>query len=109
MLTAAYTQGADLPDLTLEWRDSDGSLLPFATGWTFQLKLGTPGSAAALTKTTGITPADTSPNVTIAWPTSAELNTLTPGYYHAELTATRASDSKQRKMAFGIRLDPQIT
>ena len=109
MLSVAYIQGADLPDLTLEWRDSNNSLLALATGWTFQLKLGTPGSTAVLTKTTGITSADTAPNVTITWPTSAELNTLTPGYYHCELTATRTSDSKQRKMTFGIRLDSQIT
>jgi hypothetical protein len=92
----SYIQGADLPDLTFEWRDSTGALINFSSGYTFVLKLGTPGSAATLTKSTTITGAATSPNVTVAWATSGELNTLTPGVYTLDLIATRTSDSKQR-------------
>lgn len=92
----SYIQGADLPDLTFEWRDRNGTLIDFSTGHTFVLKLGTPGAAATLTKSTGITGAATVPNVTVAWATSGELNTLTPGVYTLDLIATRTSDSKQR-------------
>lgn len=110
MLSApAYIQGSDLPDLTITWRDSTGAILQYGSGHTFELKLGTPGSAAVITKTTGITGANTDPNVTIAWATSGELNTLTPGVYTADLTATRTSDSKQRKLRFQLPVYPAIT
>lgn len=109
MLTAGYTQGAELPDLAFEWEDRNGDLHDFSSGWTFQLKVGTPGEAAVLTKSTGITGAATAPNVLIGWPTSGELNSLAPSLYHAHLVATRTSDSKQRVLPFAIRLDPAIT
>lgn len=108
MLSVTYDQGAELPDLTIVWNDNAGVLIPFATGWTFELKLGQPGAAAALTKTTGITGADTSPNVTIIWSAAAELNTITPTAYTAQLTATRTSDSKQRRMKFNLTVNPAV-
>jgi hypothetical protein len=92
----SYIQGADLPDLTFDWRDRNAVLIDFSTGYTFVLKLGKPGQAATLTKSTGITGAATSPNVTAAWSTSGELNTIAPGVYTLDLIATRTSDSKQR-------------
>jgi len=105
-----YIQGADLPDLTLNWRDSQSNLIAFGTvAHTFELKVGQVGSAASLTKTTGITGADTSPNITIAWATTGELNTLVPGTYHADLTATRTSDGKQRKFRFVLPVERPIT
>jgi hypothetical protein len=105
-----WIQGADLPDLTVEWRDRLNNLVAFGSvAHTFSLKVGTPGQAAVMTKTTGITGADTAPNVTIAWAAAAELNTLTPGHYDAELTATRTSDSKQRILRFALTVLPPIS
>lgn len=108
MANASYIQGAELPDLLIAWRDSANNLIDFSSGYTFVLKLGTPGSAAALTKSTGITGAATSPNVTIVWAVAAELNTLAPGHYPAHLVATRTSDSKQRVFPFGVTVNPAI-
>lgn len=109
METASYIQGADLPDLGFELRDEDGNLLQLASGHTFELKVGQPGSAATLMKTTGITGANTAPNVTVAWATSGELNTITPGFYYLDLTVTRTSDSKHRKFRFGLTVNDAIT
>lgn len=109
MSAVVYTAGADLPDLALTWRDSAGALIDFSSGWTFELKVGLPGAAAALTKTSGITGAATDPNITIAWATSGELNTLPAGSYVAQLRAQRTSDSKHRFMTFVIRVRPAVT
>lgn len=108
-MNASYIQGAELPDLTIAWRDSAGNLIDFSSGYTFVLKLGTPGAAAVLTKSTGITGAATSPNVTIAWAAAAELNTLAPAHYQAHLVATRTSDSKQRVFPFGVTVHAAVT
>lgn len=104
-----YTQGADLPDLAITWKDSDQATIDFAAGYTFQLKIGVPGNTALVTKTSGITGSTTAPNITIAWSTTGELNTLAAGIYDADLIATRIADSKQRPMRFQIRIDPAIT
>lgn len=108
-MSVPYTQGAELPDLTFEWRDSTGALIDFSSGYTFVLKLGTPGQAAVLTKSTGITGAATNPNVTVVWATSGELNTLTPGVYTLQLIATRSSDSKQRILTDSLSLRQAIS
>ena len=104
-----YIQGSDLPDTAIRWEDSTGTLINYSTGYTFELKVGTPGDAALLTKSTGITGASTDPNVTLAWATSGELNTLAVGIYSAQLKATRGVDSKQRYLPFEIRIDPAIS
>lgn len=109
METVSYIQGADLPDLGFELRDEDGNLLQLASGHTFELKAGQPGQAAALAKVTGITGANTAPNVTVAWATSGELNSITPGFYFIDLVVTRSSDSKQRKFRFGLTVNDAIT
>jgi hypothetical protein len=108
-LPVSYIQGADLPDLTFAWRDSSGTLIDFSSGYTFVLKVGTPGSAADVTKSTSITGAATSPNVTVAWATSAELNTLAVGVYTLQLIATRTSDSKQRFLEDRLTVRPAIS
>lgn len=107
--SVVYIKGADLPDLAVTWKDSDGSVIDFSSGWTFSLKLGDPGSAATLTKTTGITGASTAPNVTVAWATTLDLNNLAATTYTADLTATRTSDSKQRVMRFRLTVKDAIT
>lgn len=104
-----YVQGADLPDLAFDWKDSAGALINFSSGWTFALRVGQPGAAATLTKSTGITGASTSPNITVAWATSGELNTLPAGTYIGDLIATRTSDSKQRILRFVLPVRDAIT
>lgn len=104
-----YIEGADLPDLTLTWKDENDAVINFSTGWTFVLKVGQPGSAALFTKSTGIVGAATAPNVTIAWATTGELNTLSPGTYQAHLIATRTADSKNRYLPFVLPVKDPIT
>jgi hypothetical protein len=104
-----YTQGSDLPDYAVQWLDQNGDLIDFSTGWTFQCKVGTPGAAAAITKSTGITGASTSPNVSVEFATTAELNTLTPGTYTVQIKATRTSDSRDRYFRGKLRVVAAIS
>jgi hypothetical protein len=91
-----YHQGAERPAAKLWLRDDDSTLIDFSTGYTFTYRIGAPGQAALLNKTTGITgtagagtePTGT-PNITITW-TAGELN-LTPGAYQWQLRATTTS------------------
>jgi hypothetical protein len=93
--TWTYHRSDELPDIPLEWRDYADALIDYSTGWTFTVKLVNPATgAAALTKTSGIVGAATSPNVLIQW-AAADLN-ITPGTYLLRLTARRTSDSKDR-------------
>ena len=66
-MAVEYEIGEELDPLEITWLDADGVVRDFATGWTFELKLGVLGQAAVLTKTTGITGSDgpQGPNVTI--------------------------------------------
>lgn len=102
-----YIQGADDPALQITWKSDAGSIIDFSSGYTFTLKVGIPGSAALLTKTTGIAGAAAAPNVTITWATSGELNTLTPGTYTCQLTAT--ASSRQRIITFDLIVRPAIS
>jgi hypothetical protein len=87
-----YIQGAELDNLTGSYTDSDGDLYLFASGWTFELKIGNKGSAALLTKTTGITGADAEPNITVVW--AADDLDLEAGTYTLQIVANRTSDSR---------------
>ena len=72
MTTYEYRADQELPAIPVEWRDADRAVIDFSTGWTFTAKVcaaSTP-TTIALTKTTGITGADTSPNVLIDWENS---------------------------------------
>jgi hypothetical protein len=89
MSIVRYHANAERPTLRLTWYDDDDNLIDFSSGYTFSLKVGNPGSAALLTKTTNITGAATAPNVTIAW-TAGEL-AIAPGTYTYELTATTSA------------------
>lgn len=105
-----YVQGAELPSVAFDWEDSQGDLIAFGSvAHTFQIKIGRPGQTALLSKTTGITGADTSPNITIDWAVSGELNTLATGTHHADLIATRTSDGKQRVLRFMLPVIPAVT
>lgn len=104
MAHVTYLAGCELPDTALTWYDSSDNLIDFSAGYTFTAKVGTPGSTALITKTTGITGAATSPNVTIAWST-AELASLTAqANYAIQVIARRTSDSKDRGFPVAISL-----
>jgi hypothetical protein len=92
--TLRYYRTAERPDIRLWLADSNGNLIDFSTGYTFQFKLGNPGTAADFTKTTGITGAAGSgieptgtPNITLSF-TAAELDGLTAGACLWQLRAT---------------------
>lgn len=97
-MTVEYINGADLPDLEINWTDNSGTTIEFATGWTFEALIGKRSQPALITKTTGIVGDDTSPNITITWDED-ELDALTAGHtYDVAITASRTADDKQRKM-----------
>jgi hypothetical protein len=88
-----YIQGAESPTLTASIRSADtGALLDLTTGYTFELKLGTPGEDAVLTKTTGITATseEENHNIEIVWGLD-ELD-IAPGRYTAQLRVNRTAD-----------------
>ena len=99
MATFPYYQHAEDPAYVGTWRDRDGAIVDFSTGYTFELKLvAVNGQTVALTKTTGITGAATAPNFIVQWSTG-ELN-ITPGDYKAILTPTTGS---RQRSPFGGR------
>lgn len=114
MSTPAYTIGDELGDLGVFWRDTYGNLIDFSSGYTFSLKVYDSTGTAWFTKTTGMTGAagsDTTdpktPNLTVAWATSAELTTITTtGTYPLRITATRSADSKTRTFRGSITILP---
>ena len=108
--TLVYALGDELGDAEIDWEDSDGAVISFASGYTFSLKVGTKGSAALFTKTSGITGAATFPNLTIAWAISGELNAITtPGGYVLQITATRTADSKTRTLTVPLVIEDRVT
>lgn len=99
----------ELPDVGFDWRDDQGALINFSSGYTFSLKIGAdPAAAATVTKTTGFTGAATSPNLTISF-AAAELDSLVASVaYTCQLSATTAS--KQRGFPdFTLWLTPAMS
>lgn len=97
-----YSPGDELGDAGLYWKDTNGSLIDFSSGYTFVVKILDPAAGTAtITKSTGITGAAGSlttptPNVTVAWD-AGELDDLTEGTtYPFRCVATRTADSKTR-------------
>jgi len=108
--TLVYTLGDELGDAEIDWADSDGTVIDFSSGYTFSLKVGTKGSAALFTKTSGISGAATFPNITVAWATTGELNSITtPGGYVLQITATRTADSKTRTLQGRLVIEDRVT
>lgn len=101
MTTYEYRADQELPAIPVEWLDRDGAVIDLSTGWTFTVKiaLASAPNTVLVTKSSGITGAATSPNVTVDWSTS-DFTTLTPAAtgtgYVAHLYARRTSDSKDR-------------
>lgn len=110
MMTAlSWYSSAEEPALQIWWYDDDGDLIDFSSGVTgWSLKIGNPGSAAVLTKTTGITgaagtgsPGSGTPNVQVVW-AAGQLN-ITPGVYSLQLTATTAQGDRVLSTPITIR------
>jgi hypothetical protein len=106
-VTVQYHSTADRPALELWVFDDDGTLIDFSASYTFVFKIGTPGSAALLTKSSGIAGAAGSgveptgtPNVVITW-VAGDL-ALTPGNYTGQLTATTSSLDRVYTFPFTI-------
>jgi hypothetical protein len=102
-----YEIGEELDDLAVTWTDSSGAIRNFASGWTFEFKLGVLGSAAVLTKTTGITGAATAPNVTISF--APEELVVASNTYVGQLRARRGSDSKDLFTQFDMTVKAVVT
>ncbi len=113
-----YIAGASLPDLHVWWMDPDAAgLTDFSSGWTFQIDVDQVDGTDSFTKASGTTGATGSgtgqepgdiPNLVIAWATSAEITTLSPGTYTLEISATRTADSKIRKRQLALRITPTV-
>ncbi len=104
-------QGADL-DLDIDYKDSAGSLLALATGYSAAMKIkesvgGT--EIASLTSGSGITLASTSPNinVNIGYSTTAGYD-FDNAVYDLELTNTVA-DTKSRILEGRVILSREVT
>lgn len=104
-----HTLGSELPDDAFDWTDAQGNLINFSSGqgWTFSVEVGFVGQDAVLTKSTGITGAATSPNVTISWAADQLDTPLTAGTWPGWIIATK--DGKERKRSFLLKLNPSTT
>lgn len=95
------TPGAELPDRTIAWQESDGTPVDFvASAHTFRLDISFPTPVA---KTSGISGAADG-TVTIAF-AAAETDTFPLGHYPARLWAKRTVDNKDREP---VRLDVHV-
>jgi len=108
-MALTYYRTAKRPDLQFWLLDDDGVLIDFSTGYTFEFKLGSPGSAATFTKTTGITGAagagvepSGTPNLVVSF-TGTEMDSLTPGPTLWQVKATSASLPRFFQGTFTLR------
>jgi hypothetical protein len=105
-MPVTYIQGAELPDILVTWRDSDGAIINFSSGWTFTLRLGQLGQAAILTKT-DLVGAATAPNLTISW-SNTEIENLAAQTYTMQIIARHVATGKDRKMTDSLTITPQV-
>jgi len=87
-----YTKGDELEPIEITWHEPDGGLYNFSSGWTFTARIGAPGTAAVLQKTTGFTGAATAPNLTFA-PVAGDFDNIPSGSYHLDITARLTAGS----------------
>lgn len=107
MTTIQVTIGAELPDWTFHWLDNSGNTIDFSTGHTFTLRIGHAGNGV-MAKTSGISGADTNPNVTVSFG-DGEWDSIPPGLYSAELWARRTVDDRDREpLRFTVRVRQTI-
>jgi len=103
--------GAVLPDIAL-WLTEDDDLVNLSVAHTYTLVVRTLGGQQRFSKADDFTGAAGSgtidsgtPNLTIAFDLTGELDLLVAGRYKATLTATRTSDSKPRIWQFYLDMD----
>ena len=106
-MAVEYEIGEELDPLEITWLDADGNVRNFASGWTFEFKLGTIGQTALLTKTTNITGAATGPNVTINF--AVDELVVVAGSYTGQLRARRTSDNKDLYTQFAMDIKAVVT
>jgi hypothetical protein len=92
MTVLRYTKGDELEPVSITWYQPNGTLYNFTSGWTFTARIGTPGTAALVQKTTGFTGAATAPNLSLAW-TAGDLAAIASGTYHLDITARLTAGS----------------
>ena len=107
MPIATYVEGAEQPNITRDWYAPDGTLIDFASGWTFTVLVGVPGTAAVVEKTDGITGAATAPNVTVNFE-AGELDDLTPGRWSVQIVALHTLTQEQRILDTALLVRPAI-
>jgi len=99
LANVTFYNDQELPTTDLIWTQPDGtSLYNFSSGWTFSVRLArvTAPATTVLLKSTGITGASTSPNLSIAWSTTdwSGLEASTNGTkYVGVVYARRTADS----------------
>lgn len=103
-----YFKGAELPDAEITWLDSDGDIIDFSSGYTFQVKIGVTGSTALVTKTSGITGFAVAPNIVISWDVD-ELGTIAVGTYAMDIKANLTATSKDRIQSTTISIVGVVT
>lgn len=104
-----YYEGSDLADLSVVWLDTAGVLIDFSDpGYTFEVKIAPFGTTvASFTKASNISGHATPPNITVAWNTVGELNTLPAGHYIIQIKASIAG--KDRFMQERFEVLPALT
>ena len=100
------------------WWTISGALVNFTSGYTFTLKLALESTPATVifTKTTGFTGAagsgtaqDGTPNLTVAWATTGELNDLTrEKAYRLEIVALKTSDNSQSTLQMTLNMKKRL-
>jgi hypothetical protein len=89
----AYNIAANYPD--------DDTPMALASGWTATVVVCPQGSdTASFTVSSGITLADTYPNVVVNWATSGQLNSLTAGMYTVRLRLVSAGGGRYTPSPF---------
>lgn len=115
-MTVEYFIGDELSTLGIWWF-ADDTLVDFSGAHTYSAKLyaasdSTKTNVFASAKTTNITgsagsgtPTSGTPNLSIVWATSGELNSVTTaGLYVLQIVATRTSDSRARTCEIRVQM-----
>jgi hypothetical protein len=104
---------AERPDVRMWLRDDTGALLDLSSSYTFELKLGTAGSAATFTKTSGFTGAvgagiepTGTPNLVLTF-TAADLDAVPVALSAGQIKAT--TGGKDRFFTFSVLVKDVIT
>jgi hypothetical protein len=107
-MAVAYEIGEELDDVKISWPNPEtGEPRNFASGWTFEFKVGQLGQVATLTKTTGITGSATFPNIVISF-AAGELE-IAAATYTGQVRARRTADNKDLICQFEFPVNQVVT